>query len=81
MSHARRIGSGGKLPVYHLFMRHTVEERLLTLSSERRRNIAALIRPAAGRSSPEVCISITDCFVLLMISVAQLSWMPVQHYI
>lgn len=55
MSHAHRIGSGAKLPVYRLFMRHTVEERLLMLSAERRRNIAALIRPAAGRSSPEVC--------------------------
>lgn len=54
MAHAHRIGSGAKLPVYRLFLRHTVEERLLQLSAERRRNIAAVIRPAAGRSSPEV---------------------------
>lgn len=54
MSHARRIGSGAKLPVYRLYMRHTVEERLLALSAERRRNTVALIRPAVGRSSPEV---------------------------
>ncbi len=54
MTHARHIGCGAKLPVYRLFMRHTAEERLLALSAERRRSVAALIRPAAGRSSPEV---------------------------
>ncbi len=64
MSHARRIGSGAKLPVYRLYMRHTVEERLLALSAERRRNTVALIRPAVGRSSPEVgrlCLAGQEC--------------------
>ncbi len=57
VSHAHRLGGGGRLLVYRLCLRDTVEERLLALSAERKRSLSALIRPAAGRSSSEVRLS------------------------
>lgn len=66
MSHAHHLGSGGKLLVYRLYLRNTVEERLLALSAERRRSLSSLIRPATGRASPEVsaCCIVSFCWPL-----------------
>ncbi len=65
LSHAHHLGAGGRLLVYRLYLRHTVEERLLTLSAGRKRSLSSLIRPAAGCSSLEVgrcpssCVSVS----------------------
>lgn len=61
LSHAHHLGAGGRLLVYRLYLRHTVEERLLTLSAERKRSLSSLIRPAAGRSSLEVGRCTSSC--------------------
>lgn len=65
LSHAHHLGAGGRLLVYRLYLRHTVEERLLTLSAERKRSLSSLIRPAAGRSSLEVGRCTSSCVVCL----------------
>lgn len=61
LSHAHHLGAGGRLLVYRLFLRDTVEERLLALSAERKRSLSSLIRPAAGRSSLEVGRCTSSC--------------------